>query len=285
MSFEQEPEFEKPPVPLSKGPEKKEGSAEGWEVFLDNNFSEEESEKIKGLFGNNVEYFSSLTIEKSGKVGKSAFVPDENNIELKETDVDKNILEHELHHALIENKYDILGLERDFLKRFGVRKEDISKIHKLANKELHNKFFEAYDFFNAKGREVMESKIEEKLKKKGMTEKEIRYAVDYYQTQKLLEVQREYREFILSNMDRKFGKEAAEAQKVLFDIKGMDEIIGHALSDTPFGLDLVEYKFVNIQDGSKNVFKMKEKIKEEGYSAVIEKFIGKKVEILEKKLR
>jgi len=163
--------------------------------------------------------------------------------------------------------------------------ESFLVINKLATQQFLDKFDEIYNFLEEKRQEIIKFNLEERLKEKGMTEDEIKYELDYYRTQKLLENLKDFREFILFNIEQKFGKEAADIQRSLFDIMGGDEIIGHALSDHCFSLDLIFYKFIDVKNGSKDVFKMKERIKKEGYFPVIEEFIGKKVEIINNKLK
>lgn len=264
--------------------EKEREKIQDLESFLKNNFKKKDIKEIKDFFKEGLDYFRDLRIEKSSEIDKNAFIPGENKLELKEAEVDEAVLKHELHHALIENKYNISGIEQSFFKKFDISKEDISKINKSANKEFSKRFDEAYDLFNDRGKEIIESNMEKRLAKKGMDKDEVRFAVDYYQTQKLLETQKEYRDFILLNIEKEFGKEAANIQEALFDIEGADEIIGHTLSNTHFSLDLIEYKFIDVKNGSKDVFKLRKKIKDEGYFPVIEELIGKKAGTVKDKL-
>lgn len=252
-------------------------------VFLEQFLNSEDIQEFKNLFGENFEFVKDIKIEVDPNQDNDNYNFKINKIFLKEKNVDKSILIHELHHALIENKYHIFELEDKIYDKFNITEKDISEVTQLTNKELSEQFIGAHDYFNKISKKFIYENIEKRLISAGKNKEEVIFKIDFLKTEKMLEALRRYRKFFFLTMEQRFGKQAADCLKILSEIHGEDEIIARAIEWTheTFSLDMISYKNFNIKNGSLDIYKTKQCIKKDGYSVVLDKTFSKRIEAIE----
>jgi len=92
---------------------------------------------------------------------------------LKERDALIDIVIHELHHALIENKYQISQIENEIYNRFNIRESDIVEIGRTVNEEFSKEFLESFDRHHKIEKDLIFNDTEQKLINQGKEKKKL----------------------------------------------------------------------------------------------------------------
>lgn len=213
-------------------------------------------------FGEDKKYLENIKVEVYG--GGSYYIPEKKTIKFGEEEyADIKAHLHEYSHAIVDEKYKIWDeITKPFYEKYLETLETIindvcEEMHERKREKWNEarKLYDIYDKINPI------KKVEKEFEEQCL--KEWYYYKGFYDI--LNELSRK-----IAERFEKYGYKVKEFVNVFLEIKGLDELVAHAIAEQTLGSGDF-YQGLYLFEGSLTIYKIREEIKKNGYPSVTDK--------------